>query len=208
MSALHNSIALNPLTYSLTSARVIWVVYRQYRDLDHFLQSDTSAVSRTNYWRIFALTSIDLLVTLPIAILNVVLEVSGLLSLNPDGPPFYLGWTQDHVDWMPTSTSHEELVARLGTSTAGLLYFARWSSPLLAFVVFVFFGLTTEARSIYRCIIVKIAKMSGWKSDSHMHRAGTQGPLGTMKFSERVGDLSPNFDIECVIYFPIRICSN
>ena len=76
--------------------------YRQSRDINRFLQSNNS-VSRNSYMRILALASIDVLITLPVGIANIVLQVTQTLSQVP--MPLYFGWTFDHTDWEPVGYS-------------------------------------------------------------------------------------------------------
>ncbi|KZV63987.1 fungal pheromone STE3G-protein-coupled receptor [Peniophora sp. CONT] len=140
--------------------RVARTCYRQSRDINHFLQSNDS-VSRTNYLRIMALASIDIILTLPIGIANIVLIV-----VQP-GPKFsfYYGWTYDHADWEPARVSYAETVAE-GPSGLAEVYFAQWSSVFLAFVIFGLFGVTSEARASYRRVVRVVGGRFGWKPAS------------------------------------------
>ncbi|VDB94407.1 unnamed protein product [Peniophora sp. CBMAI 1063] len=82
--------------------------YLHNREVNHFLQSNNS-VSRTNYFRILAVASIDILLTLPIGIATIVLAVKENISFGT--LPFYFGWTADHTDWQPESVTYAEIVA-------------------------------------------------------------------------------------------------
>ncbi|KZV69827.1 fungal pheromone STE3G-protein-coupled receptor, partial [Peniophora sp. CONT] len=119
--------------------------YRQRKDIDSFLRSNTS-VSRTNYFRILVLASLDILLTLPIGIVNITLKIVQALSVNEF--PFYPGWTFLHTDWEPFGVSYTELQAEDTANFAGT-YFAQWTSPVLAFIIFGLFGVTPEARASY-----------------------------------------------------------
>ncbi|VDC01595.1 unnamed protein product [Peniophora sp. CBMAI 1063] len=152
--------------------------YRQNRDINHFLQSNDS-VSRTNYFRILALASIDILLTLPLGIVNIVLDVKWTLSYGPT--PFYFGWTYDHTDWQPESFSYAYTVAQ-GASVTDL-YFQQWTSPVLAFAIFALFGVTSEARASYWRVICTIGGWFGWKPTPRTRRA--RSPLGDIEFGER-----------------------
>ncbi|KZV65972.1 fungal pheromone STE3G-protein-coupled receptor [Peniophora sp. CONT] len=162
--------------------RVARLFYRQSREINHFLQSNNS-VSRTNYYRIFALASIDILLTLPIGIANIILAVTQLLSLG--AMPFYFGWTYDHTDWEPESYSYGEVVAS-GPSETAQQYFAQWTSPVLAFAIFGLFGVTSEARASYWRVLCAVGGRFGWNLSPSTHRVRT--PLGTMEFGERTQD--------------------
>ncbi|KZV63981.1 STE3-domain-containing protein [Peniophora sp. CONT] len=159
--------------------RVARTFYRQSRDINHFLHSNSS-VPRTNYFRILALASIDIVLTLPIGIANIVLIV-----VEPGPFPFYFGWTSDHTDWEPQAYSYAELVT-LGTSTMAQYYFTQWTSPVLAFAIFALFGVTSEARASYWRIICTIGGWFGWKPTLRRERT----PLGDIEFGGPPQDMS------------------
>ncbi|VDC00863.1 unnamed protein product [Peniophora sp. CBMAI 1063] len=156
------------------------IFYRQSREVNHFLQSNTS-VSRTNYFRVLALASIDILLTMPVGIATVVLAVEDSLALGPI--PFYFGWTYDHTGpgWQPESYSYAEMVSD-GTFNVANIYFTRWTSPVLAFAIFGLFGVTPEARASYWHIICKVGGWFGWKPTPRARRA--RSSLGDMEFGE------------------------
>ena len=135
--------------------------YRQNRDLNSFLRSNSS-VSRTNYLRVLALASIDIALTLPNGIVGVVLTISSALGQN--GLPFYWGWHIIHHNgyWKPGSVSHAQIAAG-GTAELAQFYFAQWTTPVLAFAIFGLFGVTAEARDSYLRIIHIIVRWLGWK---------------------------------------------
>ena len=168
------------LTNVLSSARVAWMFYRQSRDINRFLQSNNS-VSRNNYMRILALASIDVLITLPIGIANIVLNVTEMLSRGP--VPFYFGWTYDRTDWAPVGYSYAEIVG-FGTSSVVQLYFTQWTSPILAFIIFGLFGVTSEARASYWRVICTIGGWLGWKL-TPPQASGARSPLGDIEFGQR-----------------------
>lgn len=181
------------LTYIPASARVIRILYHQKRDMDHFLQSNNS-VSRMNYFRIFALASIDISLTLPIGIVNILLVVMAVLS-RPGPFPIYSGWTYLHVDWKPVGVSYANIVAG-GTSSVAEVYVDRWSSVVLAFATFGLFGVTAEARASYWRVICTLCGWFGWTPTLRALKARSQ--LGTMEFGERPQDASLNIDVEYV----------
>ena len=155
---------------------------RQRKDVNDFLQSNDS-VSGTNYFRILALASIDILLTLPFGIANIALTLSDQVS-SPFGLPFYFGWTFDHTEqWEPVGFPYAEMVA-LGKSNVALLYFTYWASPILAFTIFSLFGVTTEARASYWRIIRTIGGWFGWKP-TPPQASTSRSPLGDIEFGER-----------------------
>ncbi|VDB83398.1 unnamed protein product [Peniophora sp. CBMAI 1063] len=164
--------------------------HRQSRDINHFLQSNNS-VSRTNYFRILALASIDILLTLPVGIANIVLDVELDLSRGPI--PFYYGWTYDHTDWQPEGFHYAETVAQ-GTSVVAYFYFNQWTSPFLAFVIFALFGVTSEARASYWRFICTIGSWFGWKPTPRAGRA--RSPLEDIEFGERPAQNSMSLGLD------------
>ncbi|KZV71043.1 fungal pheromone STE3G-protein-coupled receptor [Peniophora sp. CONT] len=143
------------LSVTVYYPRITWTFYRQRREINQFLHSSGSVTS-TMYLRILALASFDILLTLPIGIVNVVLSV--VSDLVRGDFPFYNGWAHVHENWGPVSVPYANLEA-LGPSILGQLYFTYWTSPVLAFAIFGLFGLAAEARASYWRIICKIG---GW----------------------------------------------
>ncbi|KZV65950.1 fungal pheromone STE3G-protein-coupled receptor [Peniophora sp. CONT] len=188
---LTNSWIVVPPLVSVTLyyPRVARIFYRQSRDINHFLQSNDS-VTRANYIRILVLASIDVILTLPMGIVNIILFVTGSIS-SGFGLPFYRGWTYDHTEWEPESISYESIVAE-GTSAIAQQYFTQWTSPILAFAIFGLFGVTSEARASYWRIICTFSGWFGWKPMLRKRRPRL--PLGDIEFGERPMDL----EIGCV----------
>ncbi|KZV64172.1 hypothetical protein PENSPDRAFT_757448 [Peniophora sp. CONT] len=149
--------AANAASQALT--RVAWIFYRQSQDINRFLQSNDS-VSRTNYIRIIALASIDVLLGLPIGIISIALAVKQALAF--DNLPFYPGWTHDHTEWAPVGFLYADLITG---GTFGLVqgYFVQWTSPVLAFAIFGLFGVISEARVSYWRVICTVGGWFGWR---------------------------------------------
>ncbi|VDC04707.1 unnamed protein product [Peniophora sp. CBMAI 1063] len=172
--------------------RVARIFYRQSRDVNHFLHSNDS-VSRTNYFRILVLASIDILLTLPIGIATITLFLVG--QKNTGFLRFYNGFTFDHTAWGPHRVSFAEIV-HLGAFNVGQLYFIHWTSPILAFAIFGLFGITPEARASYWRLICVVCGWFGWEPTPKTRTASAQ--LGEMRFGERPRrqDISLTFDLE------------
>lgn len=182
-----------PVTYMpVHLAKAARIFYRQSRDINHFLQSNNS-VSRTNYIRILALASIDVLLSLPFGIVNVILYVTGQLSYAR--LPFYFGWTYDHTDWEPVRISYAELLAT-GVSSVVRSYVIQWTSPVLAFAIFGLFGVTLEARASYWRAICTVGGCFGWEPTPRTCKARL--PLGDIEFGERPQATSFDLEIVCV----------
>lgn len=172
-------------------AKVAWSFYRQSRAIRSFLQSNNS-VSRPNYLRIIALASIDILLTLPSGIVNLVLGVVAALHGNPF--PVYWGWDLLHTNWEPISVPYEAMAGQ-GTFNLVQNYFINWNSQLLAFAIFGLFGLTSEARASYWRIVCVVGAWSGW-SPAPPARS-KDASLGEIEFGARQHDSeSSEVDIE------------
>lgn len=146
--------------------------------MDCFLQSNDS-VSRTNYLRIFALASIDLILTLPFGIVTTVLDIRGQLSDAGHNIPS--GWSLPHRNWQPVSMPYATIVAH-GTAQVAQLYFLRWSPLALAFAIFALFGVTREARVAYWNVAPTIGRWFGRRQTLRLRE--TRSSIGAMEFGE------------------------
>ena len=128
-------------------ARVAKALYRQHRDVNLFLNSDSS-ITRTNYLRILAVASIDIAITFPIGVAFLILNITQSVAQNELS--FYPGWDYVHSEWEPPYTATYAELVEGGTSYLAGVYISNWSQPVLAFAIFGLFGLTAEARATYR----------------------------------------------------------
>ncbi|VDC07996.1 unnamed protein product [Peniophora sp. CBMAI 1063] len=142
--------------------RVLRTFWRRRKDGARFHRS-VGSVSREHYLRVLALASIDLLITLPMGITNLVISIT--LGIEGGGTiPWYYGWAETHSGTgEPASIPYADLKA-VGPSQLASTYFEQWSSPILAFAVFGLFGLTSQTRASYRDIIYTVGGWFGWKS--------------------------------------------
>ncbi|KZV66429.1 fungal pheromone STE3G-protein-coupled receptor [Peniophora sp. CONT] len=169
---------------------IIRMFYLQYRDVNRFIDTNDS-VSRKSYIRILILASIDVLLTLPIGITTLVLDVlTG--NINPGPLPFYPGWDLTHSDWAPESVTYAEIAAS-PPSYLARTYFSAWTSPVLAFAIFALFGLTAEARASYWRVFFSIGAQFGWKP-TFRARGGARSTLGPMQFGTRTQEVSNDDD--------------
>ncbi|KZV64175.1 hypothetical protein PENSPDRAFT_187058 [Peniophora sp. CONT] len=166
--------------------KVARVFYRQSRDNDHFLQTDGSG---TIYLRIIILSSIDILFTLPIGIVQVTLYIANSLSNHQSA--FYNGWTADHTYWEPIVFTYASTLAG-GTSSVAQFYFSQWASTIRAFAIFGLFGVTSEARASYWKAIRTVGSWFGWKPASREHRA--RSSLNDIEFGKPSQDASLNLE--------------
>ena len=178
----------------VSSAKVARKLYRQRRDVNSFLSSNPS-VSRTSYLRILMLAGADILLTLPLGIVDIYLNVAAALS-PPRYFPFYPGWDFLHNGWAPVSYSYAELQAQEPVALAQF-YFTLWTTPVLAFAIFGLFGLTREARASYRNIYRSTMDRLG--SNFTPRWRERRASLGEIEFGTRQKDSSgSDFEQGCV----------
>lgn len=202
--AFSKYLPYQPLYIRLIAARVAWIFYRQHRDLNRFLRSNNS-VTRTNYMRIFILTSIDILLTLPIGIAAMVLFIS---TLAQEGKlQFYEGWSAVHADNGPISVPYPS-----SASERAQTYFEHWSSLALAIAIFGLFGLTREARDSYWRIICAVRNLLARKAKQYEQEGdGTDTTLESeMEFGTQNEIISFDAERGCVhsssllcMYWPV-----
>ncbi|VDC00134.1 unnamed protein product [Peniophora sp. CBMAI 1063] len=169
--------------------RVARLLYRQSRDINSFLGVNNAAL-RDNYLRILALASIDILLTFPIAIVNLALIIISSVA-SQDSVPFYWGWKLLHTQWGPYGVPYAALESE-GATYKAQSFFSYWSSPVLAFAIFGLFGLTSTARSSYWSVLCTICSVFGWHSPSP--RSRKDASLGEIEFGSRPHDLSLDFE--------------
>ncbi|VDC00187.1 unnamed protein product, partial [Peniophora sp. CBMAI 1063] len=168
------------LSVVLYYPRMILVFYRQYREINEFLQSNDSSITRTNYIRILALASIDVLVTLPLGAISLALFL--IPATRNDGDieasniTFYPGWHFLHTNWGPTGSTYDEIKAA-GNLRLQQLYFSYWTGPLLAFVIFGLFGLTPDARATYGQLVGALMRFLRMRSTGSLQAPVSSSPL-------------------------------
>ena len=185
------------LLTSNCAAKVVCVFYRQNRAFDRFLQSDGASISRTNYIRVLALASVDVLLTLPQGVLSLVLFV---LSGVGRGPlPFYQGWVYVHTNWGPEAISYAKIQAG-GTANLAQVYFQRWSSPVLVFAIFGLFGVTMEARASYRRLLQTVGVWSRLTTQTDTRQTVTRATLSTLNFASNPHATLLDVELGLILY--------
>ncbi|KAJ7473100.1 hypothetical protein B0H11DRAFT_1918963 [Mycena galericulata] len=104
-------------------------------------------MSRTSYLRILALGCLDIVITLPISIINLV-SFSFLATLSgPSSLPAYVGWQTNHANFSASGVPYADLTdTPWDTFTT---YFDYGQYTVLAVAIFALFGMTSSARSAY-----------------------------------------------------------
>jgi hypothetical protein len=106
--------------------------------------------------RILAIGILDVVLTLPFGLANILLTAELVKPL-----PFYIGWTFVHSDWQPVGVTYDQIL-RSGFWNIFSGYFQSYSGIILSVVIFALFGLTEEARATYWRGICAITKLLGW----------------------------------------------
>jgi hypothetical protein len=163
------------------------VFYSHGKETRRFLDS-TNGVSHNRYFRILAVGCADILLTLPVGILDVVSDA--LASIELSGTfPVYPGWFAIHTNWGPISTSLPELLESGGFWDNFAFYLSNWSSVILGFAIFALFGLTSETRATYWRAMQAALRIFGRKP---VVRNNTE--ISTIAFGSRVPDAEHGSD--------------
>ncbi|KZV70308.1 hypothetical protein PENSPDRAFT_445732 [Peniophora sp. CONT] len=174
--------------------RVVRVFYQQSKSIRRFQDDSNTSPFRTPYFRILAIASIDVLLTLPIGVSNLVLTISFIRNAERTldfNVPFYQGWTVVHQNFRsPSSTLYADL-KESGTYSLAQVYLGYWSSPFLAMSIFALFGLTTEARASYRRVLYAVCSRLGWKPQA-LSRGRDLPELGSIEFGAPVQGMTPD----------------
>ncbi|KAJ6505353.1 pheromone A receptor-domain-containing protein [Mycena sanguinolenta] len=146
-----------PLIAILYCPLIIRTFYIQ--STNEFLQSNGS-ISRTSYRRVMALGCFNIVITLPISIINLASFFATVPS--PSHLPPYIGWDDNHASFAPFGISYADVTDTPWHSFTA--YFAHGQSILLAVTIFALFGMTPKARSAYWSRIRLIGRLLGCKS--------------------------------------------
>jgi pheromone a factor receptor len=122
------------------------------------MMSATPGLNHGRYFRLMALSSLDIFLTIPITAYIVVLDVK-------EGVDPWISWDETHFNYsrviqVPGFVWGNESI----TSQALEMY--RWSLVLCAFVFFAFFGFADEARQHYRLLYNLLARRVGYQTSS------------------------------------------
>ena len=160
--------------------------FKRNRELDATLASNTT-MNRSGFLKLLALGLFDILLTLPITILELVQD---LLEVSITG--FWPGWKTAHASFstIPTATSEEWKSA--GIWTVLNVRFNQWVCPIFAVAFFLLFGTTKQKRDWYRNIFWKVMRPFGLRprvdpvasdvvfGSGHMANSATNDTRGTV----------------------------
>ncbi|KAI0292308.1 GPCR fungal pheromone mating factor [Russula brevipes] len=150
-----------PLVIGLVSlsygARSICALYKRQRRFKEIM-SATPGLNHGRYFRLMALSSLDMLLTIPIAVYIVVLDVK-------QGVDPWISWDETHFNYSRV-VQVPGFVWKNEAHTSQVLEMYRWSLVLCAFVFFAFFGFADEARQHYRLVYNSLARRIGYGTSS------------------------------------------
>lgn len=131
--------------------------FKHRRELNELLASNSN-LDRGSFFKIMALGIFDILLTLPVGVFDLVLEI-----LEGDIPTFWSGWRASHSEFssIPTVTAIEWKSGGFGAVSSIII--SQWSNPLYAIVFFTLFGLTEKNRQWYANLFWKILELFGCK---------------------------------------------
>lgn len=138
------------------SATILWSIYRHRKESSEFIGSNR-LVSTIDFYRLFALGCFDIVLTLPLGIINVVSSfLQGGSSAIPI--PFYPGWTILHTNWGPDFVPKKVWIT-YGFWDQFSVHWGEWINPLLALIFFTLFGISKDTRTFYRRILQKVFRV-------------------------------------------------
>ncbi|KAI0031635.1 GPCR fungal pheromone mating factor [Vararia minispora EC-137] len=144
-----------PLISIVLYSRIIWEFYRNGRETNRFLKSD-SLVARDIYLRIIVLGCADIFFTLPVGAAQMIIAVNyGLHFIHR--LPFYSGWSSGHS----AASSAPEIFPFSETSSWALstAYISSWAPVALGYIVILLFGFTPKARASYRHAYLQVLQL-------------------------------------------------
>ena len=143
------------------TARLIMTYFRRNQDLDATLESNTShtTMNGSAFFKLLALGLFDILLTLPLAILQLVVNILGGNILG-----FWPGWKVAHASFstIPTATSEEWKSS--GFWTVFGIEVDHWINVIFAVTFFILFGITERKRAWYRSIFWRVMRPLGLKA--------------------------------------------
>lgn len=132
--------------------------------MDEYLSNGaTGSMSRGSYFRVMALASMDILLTLPISVLVLITgKVNTKLAVWP-------GWALLHNDWAPIRLPASFWIPKFWLNFS--IRWDEWINPMFALVFFLIFGLTEEARGMYRSAFFVVQRVFGYERNVKPERS-------------------------------------
>jgi len=138
----------------------VMTIYTFYKREHQFRQimSTNRTLNRSRYFRLMALSSIEILGTIPLGTYWIVFNASK--GIQP-----WKGWAWEHADYSRVEQVPAFAWKADPGAVTGLEAF-RWSLVACAFIFFAFFGFADEARQHYRLVYTSLASRMGITTSS------------------------------------------
>jgi pheromone a factor receptor len=131
-------------------------IWTKGREVKSIISSSTGSLSYDHYIRLFMLSGIDIIITIPFNIWYLTTFFQNPLSPWP-------GWKVIHSNW-----SHIASITTVGLRSIPQWFYqfevTRWMCVVYGFVFFVFFGAAAEARKHYTYAWQYVAQIFSWKT--------------------------------------------
>lgn len=135
---------LSSFCYSHHSpVRTLCTFARRRLEFSRFVNSSSSSLTMSRYFRLMALAMCEILFTTPLSVFNIWLNT----AVSPIGP--WRSWEDTHFNYSRI-VRFPSVIWRNNQILVTSIELTRWGAPLCAFVFFAFFGFADEARKNYR----------------------------------------------------------
>ncbi|VDB84969.1 unnamed protein product [Peniophora sp. CBMAI 1063] len=140
-------------------------LYRQvYGPFSREQAQDIPRTSQEHGMRLFILGCLDILLSLPVGLLIIIVDVAGAVQ---DGTfSLYPGWNEIHAHWQPRTVAYADLPL-MGWPGLVDFYFSKSSSIVLGFCIFALFGWTKQTRTTYMQLLRGALRACGKKRTTY-----------------------------------------
>ncbi|KAF9261033.1 STE3-domain-containing protein [Marasmius fiardii PR-910] len=135
------------------------------------LLSKNTNLNANRYLRLMCLASVDVVITLPFSIWNIVMAVRA--GIFP-----WISWEDTHAHFSRV-TLWPALFWKQNHQTVLNIEFSRWAVVMCSVLFFIFFGFADEARKNYRAAISSVQKHVGMTSFGSLSSSRTLTGTGT-----------------------------
>ena len=167
------SIALihiwGPILNAIAAFYAVVVVVRLYkykRDYSSIISASSSTLTKTRFIRLFAMSSILVVVALPLQLYGLIENIS-----HYDFKPY--SWSRVHAHWANI----------ILLPTFGQVTIDHWVQVGVGFAVFIFFGFGKDAMNLYRAWLVALGLSRIWpalRNDANTHDSEKQDSITTL----------------------------
>ena len=99
-----------------------------------------------------------------VILVNMIAEVA-VLAINfkeiaMQHAPFWPGWTAIHTDWSPVGITTSEW--EKFSLNHFVIHWNEWKTPIFAYIFFIVYGLTNQARDRYMRALTSVSRLSSF----------------------------------------------